>query len=66
MNMLGWALLFGAGLSVATGHPALECESLKTSDDRAFCRAITSGDQIYCETIHDEGRRQLCRAETRR
>lgn len=45
---------------------SLNCETLKSADDRNYCRGVTKGDATYCEFIKDHDKRVMCRALVRK
>ena len=38
------------------------CAAIKDPDDRAMCRALSSGDASHCSVIQDSDKRSYCRA----
>lgn len=55
-----------AGFAVVMARRATpassQCESIRNSDDRHYCRGVTQRKPIYCESIRDSDKRHLCRA----
>lgn len=51
-------LTLGHGLAQASG----ECELIKDSDQRNYCRAVTKGSPTWCEFIKEPDLRHRCRA----
>jgi len=49
----------------AVGSPA-DCESIKDSDARSYCRAVTTGKAFHCESIRNNDLRNRCRALVRK
>lgn len=43
-----------------------ECMRINNDDERFYCKAITSHDEIHCGSINDSDKRAMCRAVARR
>ncbi len=43
-----------------------ECMRINNDDERFYCKAITSRDEIHCGSINDSDKRAMCRAVARR
>jgi hypothetical protein len=59
-----WALVIAGCCRLAHASP-LSCESIKDSDQRHFCRAISIPDKSECELIKAHDLRYECRARVR-
>lgn len=56
-----WAMVIAGCSKLAYGSP-LQCESIKDSDQRHYCRAISIPRKSECEFIHNHDLRMQCRA----
>ena len=61
LSIVGVGLLLVAAQGSAQGD-SLECESIKDSDQRNYCRALANKQKILCEFIKDADLRHRCRA----
>lgn len=59
--LLTWGLVIAGCSKLAYGSP-LQCEGIKDSDQRHYCRAISIPRKSECEFIHNEDLRRQCRA----
>ena len=50
--------------NIAKASP-LECESIKSADQRHFCRALSKPQKSECEFIKDPDLRHQCRARVK-
>ena len=52
-----------AVVSLGSGSAwASDCESIRDSDARNHCRAVSKGEKSACESIRDSDKRNFCRA----
>lgn len=43
-----------------------ECLSINNDDERYYCKAVSTHDEIHCGSIGDSDKRAMCRAVARR
>lgn len=61
------ALVLSLWISDRTGDLSRgDCERIRDSDARHWCRATRDGSSTWCESIHDGDLRHYCRAIVRR
>lgn len=59
--LASWALILKGCIALAHASP-LDCEGIKDSDQRHYCRAVSIPRKSECSFIKDNDLRRQCRA----